>query len=310
VNAVIEWLLEGDASIRWQVRRDLLDDPPQLAAEERRLVAVSGWGAQLLARQAPDGTWGGGLYSPKWTSTTYTLLLLRDLGLPAGHPQALRGCSLLLERGLYTDGGINLWASFKHSETCVTGMVLSFLASFEFPDERIHILAGHLLAHQLADGGWNCEAHQGATHSSFHTTISVLEGLRTYELFEPRRLEAVRAAQAGGREFLLAHRLYRSHRTGEIVHPDLTRFSFPPRWHYDVLRGLDYFQACRAERDERLQDAIELVEARRKPDGRWLLQNEYKGRQHFRLEQVGQPSRWNTLRALRILRWWNTPQTR
>jgi len=152
----------------------------------------------------------------------------------------------------------------------------------------------------MADGGWNCRAMPGygkTTHGSFHTTISALEALLEYERFAPAK------AQARGREFLLAHRLFRSHRTGRVVKTAMTRFSFPPRWHYDVLRGLDYFRDAGAGPDPRLEDGLRLLEQCRGADGRWLLQNEYPGKTFFRLETVGKPSRWNTLRALRILRW-------
>ena len=138
-----------------------------------------------------------------------------------------------------------------------------------------------------------------------HTTISALEGLRLYELHRGGELPAVRAAQERGREFLLVHRLFRSHRTGEIIKPVFTRFSFPPRWHYDVLRALDHFQAVDAPRDQRLADAIDIVHKGRCEDGRWLLQNSYKGKVYFELERLGAPSRWNTLRALRVLKWWD-----
>ncbi len=184
-------------------------------------------------------------------------------------------------------------------------MVLSILAHFEYDDDRLDTLAEHLLRQQMSDGGWNCRRDLGATHASVHTTISVLEGLRLYELHRRRNVEAVRAAQARGREFLLVHRLFRSHRTGEIIKPIFVRLSFPPRWHYDILRALDYFQAVNAPRDRRLDDAIEIVRNKRGDDGRWLLENCYKGKTYFELERLGAPSRWNTLRALRVLSWWD-----
>jgi hypothetical protein len=305
-DSVIRWLLEGDPAIRWQTLQDLLNRSARTVSEERRRVAEAGWGARLLARQDPSGLWAGGLYSPKWTSTTYTLLLLRSFGLPPGNAQAQKGCRLLLDHGVYRDGGINLWTSYKwtHSETCVSGMVLSLAAYFLPDDERVNVLAGHLLREQMRDGGWNCQTYRGATHGSFHTTILALEGLRDYEKLGAKLAAEARDAQRRAREFLLVHRLFRSHHTGEVVKPAMTRFSFPPRWHYDVLRGLDYFQECRVERDERLGEAIGLVETRRKPDGCWVLQNRYPGRTFFELETPSQPSRWNTLRALRVLRWW------
>jgi hypothetical protein len=291
------------------VLRDIVGAAERRVERERQGVAREGWGARLLARQDPEGTWAGGLssdgglYSPKWISTTYTMLLLRDFGLPATNRQARRACSLLLDRGLQRDGGINY--GWSPSETCVTGMVLSILSAFAYDDDRLDIVTDHLLEQQMSDGGWNCRRRLGATHASVHTTISVLEGLRQYELHRRRKVGAVRAAQRRGREFLLVHRLFRSHRTGAVIKPIFMRFSFPPRWHYDILRALDHFQAVNAPRDPRLAEAIDIVRSTRGGDGRWRLQNCYKGKTYFELERLGAPSRWNTLRALRVLKWWD-----
>ncbi len=313
-NDVVPWLLDGDPAVRWQTLRDVVGAAAGTVERERQRVARTGWGARLLARQDPTGTWAGGrssdggLYSPKWTSTTYTLLLLRDLGLPATNRQARKGCRLLLDGGFQRDGGLNYgtWAKWTgRSETCVTGMVLSILSFFEYEDDRLDTIAGHLLEHQMPDGGWNCRRAAGATHSSVHTTMSALEGLRLYERHRGRAGRRVRAAQRRGREFLLVHRLFRSHRTGAVIKPAFTRFAFPPRWHYDILRALDYFQAVDAPRDPRLAEAIDLVRRSRGEDGRWRLHHVYRGKTYFALERPGGPSRWNTLRALRMLKWWD-----
>ncbi len=305
MNKTLNWLLDGDSSIRWQTLRDLCETPVNEYEKVRAEIAVQDWGARLLSKQDPSGTWAGGLYSPKWISTTYTLLLLKRLGLQPEHPQALKGCALLIDKGFYHDGGIAFSESWSRGETCVTGMVLSILSYFRYQDERTNRLVEHLLEHQMKDGGWNCQAYKGATHSSFHTTISVLEGLREFEKIVDEKTAEIQKAQQTGREFLLQHRLFRSSKTGEIVKPVFTRFSFPPRWHYDILRALDYFQECNAERDERLIDAIEIIHKKRKKDGRWLLQSHHPGKVFFDMEKVGEPSRWNTLRALRILKWGN-----
>jgi len=314
LDGVTQWLLDGDPAIRWQTLRDLVGASERVIEQERRKVASNGWGARLLTRQDAEGTWAGGLssdgglYSPKWTSTTYTLLLLRDLGLRPDNRRAREACRLLLDRGLQRDGGIDYgWRG--RSETCITGMVLSILAYFRDDDARLHTVAQHLLKAQMADGGWNCRRPLGATHGSMHTTISVLEGLRLFELHLERDVDALRVAQRRGREFLLIHRLFRSHRTGNIIKSDFTRFVFPPRWHYDILRALHYFQAVDAPRDPRLSEAIDIVRTRRREDGRWSLQYSYPGKTYFQLERVGMPSRWNTLRALRVLKWWNQEQT-
>ena len=306
---VVEWLLEGDPSIRWQTLRDLVGAPKRRVTGERARVALEGWGARLLSLQDAEGTWAGGqsgdggLYSPKWTSTTYTMLLLRDLGLAPVDPNAARACALLLDQGLQKDGGI-AYGFWKQSETCVTGMVLSILSYFEIEDERLDRIAEHLLEQQMPDGGWNCRRRRGATHSSVHTTISALEGLRFYQLHRAREQRDVRAAGVRGREFLLMHRLFRSDRTGRVIKPEFTHFHFPPRWHYDVLRGLDHFRDVGAPRDDRLSDAIDVVLERRRSDGRWLLERRWSGKTYFQLERIGAASRWNTLRALRVLKWW------
>lgn len=299
------WLLDGDATIRWQVLRDLTGADAAAIDAERRKVSEEGWGARLLALQEPSGRWGGGLYSPKWISTHYTLMLLRRMGLVPGHPQAVTACRFVLNNGFQHDGGIDVHKTRTQSETCVTGMVLSMVAYFGLQDERIEKIVDYLLAEQMADGGWNCEAYRGATHSSVHTTICVLEGLHEYEKENPDRATAARMAQEKGREFLLVHRLFRSHRTGEIIDPRMTRLSFPPRWHYDILRALDHFQECRSPRDGRMEEAVTILERKRRSDGRWPLQNRHAGRTYFEMEKPGEPSRWNTLRALRILRWWH-----
>ena len=325
---MIRWLLDGDPAIRWQTLRDLAGAPERSVERERRKVARNGWGARLLVKQDRVGSWArgkssDGLYSPKWISTTYTMLLLRDFGLPPNNRKAHKACTLLLDGGLQRDGGINYgtWAKWTgRGETCVTGMVLSLLSYFRYDDSRLDTIAGHLLKQQMPDGGWNCQRPSGATHASVHTTISVLEGLWLYERHRSakshdtarrkppngeRQVRALQTAQRRGREFLLAHRLFRSHRTGEIIKPAFTRFYFPPRWHYDILRALDYFQAVDAPRDKRLAEAIDIVREGRHEDGRWWLQHSYKGKTYFELERLGGPSRWNTLRALRVLKWWD-----
>ena len=303
---IIFWLLEGDPAIRWQVQRDLLNVNSAKYEAERRKIAKEGWGKRLLDLQDSSGLWGGGIYGPKWISTTYTMLTLRLLGLQTNHPQAKQACKIFLDEGFYTDGGINFFSySLKYSETCVTSMILALLAYFRYPDERIHAIASFVVGEQMSDGGWNCESPKGATHSSFHTTISALEGLYEYECLFPEKKKIVRPVRPRGHEFLLAHRLYKSHRTGKVFDPKMTSMPFPPRWKYDFLRALDYFRSCNAPRDERMSDAIELLQMKQKKDGTWPMNSGMTGVKYFDLEKAGQPSRWNTLRALRVLNWWD-----
>jgi hypothetical protein len=213
---------------------------------------------------------------------------------------------LLLAKGIHHDGGINLFKSIDYSETCVNGMLLALFSYFRIPDQKVHYLPDFLLGEQMPDGGWNCERIHGATHSSFHTTISVLEGLHEYQvnLASPGSIASIKDQIERAHEFLLAHRLFRSHRTGEVFDPSMTRMNFPPRWHYDFMRGLEYFQTVNAPLDERMDNAIDLLQQKRSSDGRWPAYRPWAGRIFFPLEQARQPGRWNTLRGLRVLRWW------
>lgn len=302
-SELISWLLKGDPAIRWQVMKDLCGAEACMYENIRNQIEHSGWGRKLLERQDVRGTWGGGLYSPKWVSTTYTMLLLKDLGLPADNAQAAKACTILLEKGFYRDSGINYFRGFKHSETCVTGIILSILSHFRYNDERVHLLAKYCLEQQLDDGGWNCLSYDGATHSSFHTTINVLEGILAYSKNYDDPL--IRNAQLAAIEFLLQHHLYKSHRTGKVFDPRMTRCTFPARWRYDILRILDYLQNFGAAKDERMNDAVSLLIKRRQPDGTWLLPAKIPGKVFFDMEISGKPSRWNTLRAMRVLKWWD-----
>jgi hypothetical protein len=303
---VIEWLLDSDPAIRWQTLRDLTDAAPAEVDAERARIPLNGWGASLLSLQQPDGNWGGGVYSPKWTSTTYTLLLLRHLGPDPDAEPVRRATELVRER--VTMGGGPFFE--YRGETCIAGMVLSLGATFRVDREASTAVAEWLLAEQLTDGGWNCRTRQGSIRSSFHTTISVLEGLLDLQTWLDHRTKtfaAVDTARRRGEEYLLERRLMFRLSTGELVDPRWRLFSFPPRWHYDVLRGLDHLRAAGRRPDDRWSDAIRLVEGKRSRDGRWPMQNHHAGREHFPLgDGAGRPSRWNTLRALRVLGWYRS----
>jgi hypothetical protein len=299
---VLDWLMEGDPAIRWQVMRDLLGSADADVREERARVAVDGWGARLLGLQDDDGRWAGALYSPKWTSTTYTLLLLRWLGLEQGHAQALAGCRQLWDNARFFGGGLNLAISIRQPETCITGMLVLLAAAFGLDDPRVDEAVTWLVDQQLPDGGWNCESiRSGSRHGSFHTSITTLEALRAYQ--DAGGGIPVHEPIDAGHRFFLDHALFRSHRTGEPVHPAFLRFPFPPQWHYDVLRGLDHFREAGASSDDRLADAVQRVRDARSYDGTWRTYSPYPGRRWFELESSG-PSRWTTLRGLRVLEWW------
>ena len=305
---VTAWLLDSDPAIRWQVMRDVLDEPADVVAAERAEVATHGWGARLLALQDEHGQWGGGTYSPKWISTTYTLLLLRLLGLDPDSPQARSALDRVREGVSWGRRGDRPFFA-GHTETCINSMVLALAAYFREPVPDTDRLLERVLDEQLDDGGWNCEAPAHSRVASFHTTILALEGLLEFERSRGPRPE-VTAARARGEEYLLERRLFRSRSTGEVITPVWTRFSFPPQWHYDVLRALDYFRSTAAPPDDRCADAIDLVVERRRVDGRWPLQHTHRGEVHFQLEDGdGKPSRWNTLRAMRVLGWYGVEVT-
>jgi hypothetical protein len=284
--------------------RDLLGNNHLQWKPIQAKVGHEGWGNRILQHQDISGRWTPRLYGKKWISTTYSLILLRRMGLPPGNTNVTKSCRLFLEEALWHDGGINISTSLKKSETCVTGFVLALLFWFQIDDPRCERLVEYLLNEQMKDGGWNCLRDRGAVHSSFHTTINVLEGLRNYVENGGKCEQDVLSAAARAREFFLIHRLYRSHRTGEVVKNAFTRFSFPPRWYHDVLRTLDYFRACNASYDKRLEDPIALLLKIQTKDGRWNLQNRHPGETYFELEKIGEQSRWNTLRSLRVLKWW------
>lgn len=303
-DGVLDWLLEGDPSIRWQALRYLVGATPDEVEAERQRVAEAGWGARLLALQDPDGQWAGALYSPKWTSTTYTLLALHWLGLPPQHPQALNGCRQVWDGASYFGGGLNLAKTIREPETCITAMLVLLASSFRYPDERVDPAVEWLLGQQLDDGGWNCETvRSGSRHGSFHTSISALDALLEYR--SAGGGFRVDDALAAGQGFFLDHRLWHSHRTGEEVDGAFRRFPFPPQWHFDVLRGLEHFWRADAPRDDRLSEGIAVVRQAERSDGTWPMQRAHPGRVWFRMEQPG-PSRWATLRARRVLAWWDS----
>jgi hypothetical protein len=321
-SSVIEWLLDSssDPSIRWQVMRDLVGASQEEVAAERALVATEGLGARLLALQrgmsvAGGGSWGGEAWNQGWDSTMHVLSLLREMGLDPASDEARRAVGLVRDRvrwrGWDWDGTWHGWDFVGNPffagevEPCINGQVGASGAYFGLTQDIQRILY-RLLSEQLPDGGWNCEAENGSTRSSFNTTICVLEALLEYELAGGARSADVREARLRGQEYLLERRLFRRLSTGEVIDPAWMRFSFPTWWHYDVLRGLEYLRRAGARPDERVAEAIELVESKRDVDGRWPLENRHPGTMPVDLdEEEGRPSRWNTLRALRVLEWYS-----
>jgi hypothetical protein len=311
-NPVIQWLLDSDPSIRWQVMQDLTDASEEEVAGERARVATEGWGAQLLALQGSDGRWGGAAWNRGWDSTMHVLWLLRHLGLDPESVEAQHAVGLVRDNVTWKGSGPpecdeNPFFAGE-VEACINGQVAAAGAYFH---QDVGDLIDRLLGEQLADGGWNCEAPDGSTRSSFNTTICVLEALLEFEQTFGRNTQVTEASQRG-QEYLLERRLFRRKTTGEVIErdrkggADWTRFAFPTWWHYDVLRGLDYLRSAGASPDERVAEAVELVRSKRDGEGRWLLETSYPGVMPVEIDEgEGLPSRWITLRALRVLDWYS-----
>jgi hypothetical protein len=317
---VLDWLMDSDPAVRWQVLRDLRDAPADQVATERRLVSERGWGAKLLTLQLGTGQWDSGVPTfdstraaswwrslpaerrgtlfPEWTSTTWSLTLLRSFGLDPTGPAARRAVNLVAancrwehDGEAYFDGEV---------EPCINGRVV---ATGSYFGQDTAAIVDRLLTEQMSDGGWNCEQEHGSRRGSFNSTIEVLEGLLEYERAQGPSAD-VAAARKRGHEYLLERRMLRRVSTGEVIDQNWTQFSFPTYWHYDVLRGLDYLRAAKARLDPRLSEALDLVEGKHDVNGIWPLENPHPGRLHFPIDEgQGCPSRWNTLRAMRVMRW-------
>jgi hypothetical protein len=303
---LIGWLLDADPSIRWQVLRDLEHAPSDAVTAERTRIATEGWGARLLALQAPDGQWGGRPWSNDWTDTFHVLELLRRLGLDPASDEARRAVRLVTEHVTWRGGAPveTPWAANRffegEVEPCINGNVVATGSWFGLD---MTPLVERLLGEQLPDGGWNCEVENGATVSSAETTVNVLEGLLEYERAQGGAAR-VGEARRRGEAYLLERRLFRRRTTGEVIDPGWLRFAFPHWYHYDILRALDHLRSAGVEPDERVAEAIGVVEAARSPDGRWLLGAVHAGAEAVRMEDgEGRHSRWNTLRAMRVLDW-------
>lgn len=309
---ILDWMLDSDPAIRWQVLRDLAGAPDEVVAAERTRVANEGWGARLLALQGEDGQWAGGACFPAqsfnwreenqgqpWTATLPTLHLLHDFGIDPSASNVRHAVALVRDHCRWEHAGQPFFSG--EVEPCINGRTVTLGTYF---DQDMNGVVARFIGEQLEDGGWNCDAENGSIRSSFHTTINVLEGLLAHERATGGSADLT-AARRRGEEYLLERRLFRRKSTGKVVNPAWLQFSFPTRWHYDVLRALDYFRSVGDVPDQRLDEAIELLRSKQQPDGTWLLENTHRGQVHFALEEGdGRPSRWNTLRAMRVLSWY------
>lgn len=308
VGDVIDWLLAGDVAIQYQTRRDLLDEGrPDL----RRRISEEGWGAMLIAARRDDGSWGEGFYQPKWTSSHYTLLELKNLNIDPGHSLLKESVRLIATREKRPDGGVGPGKTIGASDVCVAGMFLNYASYFGEAEADLQSVVDFLIGQHMPDGGFNCRSNRsGARHSSLHSSVSVLEGIHSYRSSGySHRAAELRVIADRCREFILMHRLFKSDRTGEVINREFLKLTYPWRWKYNVLRALDCFAACRYPWDDRMQDAVDALLAKRRPDGFWLMEAAHPGDVHVRMEKPRQPSRWNTLIALRALRYFESARS-
>lgn len=302
---LIQWLLEGDVSIQYQTHRDLLHESGKGLSALQNRIPNEGWGKRFLQNQNENHHWGLSFYQPKWISTHYTLLDLRNLCCPSirGIQDALH---TIIEENKTSDGGINPSQHVFESDVCINGMFLNYACYYHIEENSVKRVIDYLIKQQMHDGGFNCRLNRsGATHSSLHSTISCLEGIEqlikngyTY------RIDELKCIKSQSVEFILAHRLFKSDKTGKIIHKNFTMLSYPPRWRYDILRALDYFQDAKVVYDPRMEDALEVLMNKRRKDGTWPVQAKHVGQVHFDMEKTGASSRWNTLRAMRVLEYY------
>ena len=300
---LISWLLEGDVSIQYQAHRDLL------GIERRDLqdrIATEGWGARFLSKKK-KGHWGQRFYQPKWISTHYTLLDLKNLAVSPKNEAIRQSIAQVIQTLKGPDGGISPFGAEKKCDICVNGMFLNYATYFLMDEDDLTSIVDFLLTEHMNDGGFNCNSNwKGATHSSLHSTISVIEGILEYaKNGYGYRLDELQDAERKSKEFILQHKLFRSHRTGEIIDKRMLMLSYPSRWKYDILRALDYFKSTGIDYDSRMQDALDILKKKQRKDNTWPVQAKHPGQTHFDMEKAGEPSRWNTLRALRVLNHFN-----
>jgi len=298
---LIPWLLEGDVSIQYQVHRDLLGvEKPEL----QKRIATEGWGEKFLSFRKKEGHWGRGFYQVKWISSHYSLLDLKYLNISPENQKIKESIDFIAQNHKSADGGINPSRTIEESDVCINGMFLDYACYFKMPESDLKSIVDYMISQQMDDGGFNCQKNRpGATHSSLHSTISILEGILEYKkngyayrLFDLEKIEK------DAREFILIHKLFRSHRTGEVINKKFLMLSYPSRWFYDILRALHYFQSAGVKYDPRMQDALDILKKKRRKDGKWPVQAKHAGQVHFEMESLREPSRWNTLRALKVLK--------
>jgi len=303
-DQIIDWLLKGDVALQYQVKRDLFNGDDS-ALQDR--ISREGWGKKLLSKRQSHGHWGQQFYQPKWISSHYSLLDLRNLSISSNNQIIREVISRILDEEKGTDGGMLPHGKFRISDICVGGMVLNYASYFKVDQERLESIVDLLLKEQVADGGFNCQSNrQKVKHSSLHSTLSILEGISEYEKngYTYRLKELVKAKESAI-EFILVHRLFLSDRTGKVIQKEFLKLTYPYRWKYNILRAMDYFRYAGVEWDDRMQDAIDYLKKKRKKDGTWNVRSKHAGQVHFEMEKAGKSSRWITLHALRVFDFYN-----
>ena len=298
--SIIEWLINGDPAIQYQVYRDLLNkNKPEL----QKKISIEGWGAKLLALQNDNGHWGIAFYQPKWTSTHYTILDLKNLCISPYTKSIQKIIFSVLQKEMNHDY-VKKYEMIVNKDICINGMVLNYSSYFNADVNLLKPIVDYLISHQMEDGGFNCQStRKGATHSSLHTTLSVLEGINEYKRNNyTYKVDELKQIELQSIEFILKHKLYKSDKTDKIINNAFTKLPYPSRWKYNILRCLDHFQYAKVKYDKRMDDAIELLLSKRKKDGCWPIQAKHPGKVFFDMEKAGKPSRWNTLRVLRVLK--------
>ena len=302
-DEIIAWLLEGDPAIVYQAHRDLLGTDQLTLKYLQRYIQNVGWGARFLAEQKDDFHWGRGFYQPKWTSTHYTLLDLKNLEISPDISQVHRSISKILAEEKGSDGGLNPAKTVKESDVCINGMFLNYATYFGAEESELESIVDFIISQRMDDGGFNCYFNRfGARHGSLHSTLSICEGIREYCINGYKyRLTELLECESTSQEFILRHQLYKSDRTDEVINKQFLMLSYPSRWRFDILKALEYFRIADSGFDDRMVPALKVLLKKRRKDGSWPLQARHTGKTHFEMEKPGNSSRWNTLRALRVL---------
>lgn len=306
-NKVIDWLLEGDVVIQYQTHRDILESDINVLKALNNRIQFEGWGKEFLNGRNIKIRSGRGFYYPKWINSHYILLDLKNLCIYPNIKEIKDTLSAIFKYEKGQDGGINPSSFIKQSDVCINGMVLNYASYFGVQENDLKSIVDFILAQHMNDGGFNCRLNRkGAIHSSLHSTISVIEGILEYTKNGYKyRLSELQEVENRSREFILEHRLFKSDKTGEIIDNRMLMLSYPTRWRYDVLRALDYFRDAEAPYDSRMQEAVEVIKEHQSVDGSWSMEVRHAGEALFEFEEVDKPSRWNTLRALRVLKYFS-----